>query len=785
MRLVRVKKEESPLPSRKIRTIKISSSPEPLPALAVKQEVKSQNTRRSSPSRQSAITFHDSSSSDDDDGFDSPEDEESLLDDGSEAYVESDNEAFDSDSDSDVEFLAQAKAEEAMSDDEIQEVEENELDSEEEAEVYLEPAMPTGVSVGEPVVNDTTPAINRLPLDIKNLILSHLDSDPYSLLQMFTVSRAWYKALAYGVQSEVRWRQHIFDLGGQKKSPGCKTWRASWLSRMHRRCMSCFKITSAKFGTVMPGAPLWLKCCEVCQFEVERFRCINAKTARQLGATPEDLAGLPYKSKHVRRRFRRKGEKKYEKEYFRASVVKLVEARAAEQARRYDGMVQRFTGDQQKLWQIIGDRQNGKYAASTKSRILLEQLFNAPTAEGQGFQAKCNVLVQFHIAIDEILANAPAMLAAQGLDRGVPLFTRRTPGGRLTWLDCLADGSAHFGQYLEASKEAEAKRQETKPRTRKELPPARENGGTGRGKKSGKAERRRQARHAKSERKAELKAERKAQRQAWREGRAPGCSHTHCPKPHAADCEHHHCGEHCPGPCRRHKLKTARIVARNDMQGIETHQGPLQSRDSAPDSINRSLNKEDRKGANERLHSKVAEVTDAGSVREPPVASTSVARTHSTVSTTKNQRKPSRIEATTTQARTDISDEQLLALLRQRTHLAASLPEDVAKRVVETVEWESLQQWRQERIKVKKEAQVAASAGGDEIVVVGSKKGKGKLRVKDEPDKENQPDYGSGPEAASLSRSAGKPSCCCKPGGHILMLSPGSFPSPFQRNIKT
>lgn len=220
MRLVRAKKEESPPPRRLVRTIKTSSSPELLPPVTVKEEARPLVKRQPSPSRQSAIKFHDSSSSDDDDGFDSPEDEESLLDDGSEVHVDSDNEPSDSDSHSDVGILSRAKYEEDMSEADEHEIEEDELDSEEEAEIFLEPAMPTGVSVGEPVVNDTTPAINRLPLDIKNLILSHLDNDPYSLLQMFVVSRTWYRALAYGVQSEVRWRQRIFDLGGQKKSPG-------------------------------------------------------------------------------------------------------------------------------------------------------------------------------------------------------------------------------------------------------------------------------------------------------------------------------------------------------------------------------------------------------------------------------------------------------------------------------------------------------------------------------------------------------------------------------------
>lgn len=103
------------------------------------------------------------------------------------------------------------------------------------------------------------------------MILGYLEYDPYTILSLTLVSKHFLSNL--GINSnepEKDWERRckLLEGGRNKKSPGYKTWRETYIQIIKKKCAICHKNTKAKLGKLYDNninGPKIIVVCEPCQ----------------------------------------------------------------------------------------------------------------------------------------------------------------------------------------------------------------------------------------------------------------------------------------------------------------------------------------------------------------------------------------------------------------------------------------------------------------------------------------------------------------------------------------
>lgn len=66
-------------------------------------------------------------------------------------------------------------------------------------------------------------AKTQLPSELKRIILSHFDDDPYIILSLTLVSKTFLSSLGTHSDPDKDWERRCRLMGAKKKSPGYKT----------------------------------------------------------------------------------------------------------------------------------------------------------------------------------------------------------------------------------------------------------------------------------------------------------------------------------------------------------------------------------------------------------------------------------------------------------------------------------------------------------------------------------------------------------------------------------
>lgn len=107
--------------------------------------------------------------------------------------------------------------------------------------------------------------INKLPYEIRQLIISYLDDDAFTLLHLLLVSKVWYTTLTRGKQAEEAWARRCQRMGVKNKCQGQKTWHRSFVELLHRRCVYCFaRRPKHEAGVWLLYGFKFLKLCNAC-----------------------------------------------------------------------------------------------------------------------------------------------------------------------------------------------------------------------------------------------------------------------------------------------------------------------------------------------------------------------------------------------------------------------------------------------------------------------------------------------------------------------------------------
>lgn len=107
--------------------------------------------------------------------------------------------------------------------------------------------------------------IDRLPYELRQLVISYLDDDAYTLLNLTLVSKVWYVTLTNGKQAEEDWHRRCKRMDAKRKSLRCPTWYLTFIDLLHKRCILCFH--SRQLFALEPFMPYgfkFLKLCEQC-----------------------------------------------------------------------------------------------------------------------------------------------------------------------------------------------------------------------------------------------------------------------------------------------------------------------------------------------------------------------------------------------------------------------------------------------------------------------------------------------------------------------------------------
>jgi hypothetical protein len=81
----------------------------------------------------------------------------------------------------------------------------------------------------------------QLPSELKRIVLSHFDDDPYIILCLTLVSKTFLSSLGTHSDPDKDWERRCRLMGAKKKSPGSKTWRETYLRIVTKKCGICHK----------------------------------------------------------------------------------------------------------------------------------------------------------------------------------------------------------------------------------------------------------------------------------------------------------------------------------------------------------------------------------------------------------------------------------------------------------------------------------------------------------------------------------------------------------------
>lgn len=149
-------------------------------------------------------------------------------------------------------------------------------------------------------------------------ILTQLDDDIYTIISCMMVSKTFLDSMSIHNDPEKDWERRCRKMGAMKRSPGCKTWKETYLQIARRRCARCFRTTTAKLGLLLVTGPTFIVVCELCQLRPGRYQVITSTSAvRQWPILDGYLGNLLHK-------WRKVDDEYWVRDHLRSSVLKLV-----------------------------------------------------------------------------------------------------------------------------------------------------------------------------------------------------------------------------------------------------------------------------------------------------------------------------------------------------------------------------------------------------------------------------------------------------------------------------
>lgn len=160
--------------------------------------------------------------------------------------------------------------------------------------------------------------LDMLPCELQQLIITSLDDDPYTLLNLPFVSKKWHNLLTTGKRATEEWERRCRKLGAKRKSPLAtrSTWYSTFVELASRRCAYCLAHTSCNVGHLLVYGFKYVALCEECQVKnqpgpfqmipIDHLHVEGVGIARQLLNVPQRTRDRPGRFKFMRKHKRRK-----------------------------------------------------------------------------------------------------------------------------------------------------------------------------------------------------------------------------------------------------------------------------------------------------------------------------------------------------------------------------------------------------------------------------------------------------------------------------------------------
>ena len=120
--------------------------------------------------------------------------------------------------------------------------------------------------------------IDVLPVELRLKIISYLDQEPYTLLNILLLSRIWYLTLMHGPHAEQAWKRRCELFGAENESPNCN-WHQTFIQLLHDNCISCFRRGTIDIGRYLLHGFTFIKACRSCWDEPGDIYMVKTRKA--------------------------------------------------------------------------------------------------------------------------------------------------------------------------------------------------------------------------------------------------------------------------------------------------------------------------------------------------------------------------------------------------------------------------------------------------------------------------------------------------------------------------
>lgn len=151
------------------------------------------------------------------------------------------------------------------------------------------------ISTSEGAITIEKPAsIDRLPYELRVQIISYVEDDAYTLLNLLLVSKIWYLTLMQSEQAEKNWMRLCKIMGAKRKSKGRLSWHSTLVYLLHKHCIGCFAKARCPVGLLFVRGFKFLVICDECRitpgpWQLQSFRILAEKYSLNF----EDMLEVP------------------------------------------------------------------------------------------------------------------------------------------------------------------------------------------------------------------------------------------------------------------------------------------------------------------------------------------------------------------------------------------------------------------------------------------------------------------------------------------------------------
>lgn len=372
------------------------------------------------------------------------------------------------------------------------------------------------------------------------MILSYIDNDPFTILNLMLVSKVWYLTFTCGRNAEDNWMRRCHAMAGITRKVGqCKTWRESYIKLLHGRCIHCFKPTSpvnnSHIGRLLFEGYTFIVTCSECSRQV---------CAGPLVAISEETAMKDYKVKKDQLQKLRHQSPTWNylrgnggsKRYLRAAVEQLAWRNMAREA-----LLQKITscasetddGAYLKMAIDLASKPSARLlpCPTVLARLVVKHIPYMDDDDGslrerivEVMRHICAVLLEIG---DQLASNEKSSLLYPRLEDRVTLEDIK-----MNWIDAFMEEKVTAKDYVDACRAVELKHEQEEEMKLK------------------RQEEEKKEKLRRQEEEKELKMRRLAMKEIVMDAaRRCGCGNTN-----AKDCQYGLCGGCCAGPdCKRHR----------------------------------------------------------------------------------------------------------------------------------------------------------------------------------------------------------------------------------------